>query len=111
MNEKQQQLTFSKGITNVPSDALCDDNTLEESLGLIYENGEHRVIQTPVTATNTTIPSGHTLLYIHKIGTTRNIITTNGVYLFANGDYITGATATATTTVTSIGKTLILNKD
>lgn len=46
-NLKQQQLTFDKGITNVPSDAICSDNTLEESIGLVYENGEHRVIQQP----------------------------------------------------------------
>lgn len=47
MNEKQQQLTFDKGITNVPSDAICSDNALEESLGMIYDDGEHRVIQRP----------------------------------------------------------------
>ena len=49
MNEKQQQLTFDKGITNVPSDILCSDNALEESVGMIYDNGEHRVIQKPHT--------------------------------------------------------------
>ena len=47
MTEKQQQLLFDKGITNVPSDVLCSDNTLAESVGLVYENGEHRVIQKP----------------------------------------------------------------
>lgn len=51
MNEKQQQLLFDKGITNVPSDALCSDNTLAESVGMVYDNGEHRVIQRPVAYT------------------------------------------------------------
>ena len=47
MTEKQQQLLFDKGITNVPSDVLCSDNTLAESVGMVYDNGEHRVIQKP----------------------------------------------------------------
>jgi hypothetical protein len=70
MNEKQQQLTFEKGITNVPSDALCSDNTLEESVGMIYEDGEHRVIQRP----NILYEDGNQsfeqsqLLYIHRFG-------------------------------------------
>lgn len=51
MNEKQQQLLFDKGITNVPSDALCSDNTLAESVGMVYDNGEHRVVQRPVAYT------------------------------------------------------------
>lgn len=63
MNEKQQQLTFDKGITNVPSDALCSDNALEESLGMIYDDGEHRVIQNPVAYM--TLEKG-TLLFVHK---------------------------------------------
>ena len=60
---KQQQLTFDKGITNVPSDAICSDNALEESLGMIYDDGEHRVIQKPVEFM--TIEKG-SLIFIHK---------------------------------------------
>ena len=41
MNEKQQQLTFDKGMTNIPSDAICSDNELEECLNLYYADGEH----------------------------------------------------------------------
>ena len=76
MNEKQQQLLFDKGITNVPSDALCSDNALEESLGMVYDNGEHRVIQKPVEFITSSIddyddpshPENITvkLLYIHR---------------------------------------------
>lgn len=44
---KQQQLTFEKGITNIPSDAVCSDNALEESLGMVFRDGEHHVIQPP----------------------------------------------------------------
>ena len=80
MNEKQQQLTFDKGITNVPSDALCSDNALEESLGMIYDDGEHRVIQKPVEASldGLTLYEGETLLYVHTYnGVTRMIIKYN----------------------------------
>lgn len=74
MNEKQQQLTFEKGITNVPSDALCSDNTLEESVGMVYDNGEHRVIQNPEPFITEAYDQGDivkeidipTILYIHK---------------------------------------------
>lgn len=71
MNEKQQQLTFEKGITNVPSDLLCSDNALEESVGMIHDDGEHRVIQKPVVYVDTETPivpimEGFHLLYVHK---------------------------------------------
>ncbi len=66
---KQQQLTFDKGITNVPSDAVCSDNTLQDCVGLTYEDGEHRVIQKPADY-YAQLPEGHTLLYVHEYGTT-----------------------------------------
>lgn len=75
-NSKQQQLTFDQGVTNVPSDAVCSDNTLEESLGLVYKNGEHQVIQDPVlymkglhspTPDQDTLEyMSYKLLYVHK---------------------------------------------
>lgn len=71
MNE-EQHLTYELGMTNVPSDATCDDNGLEESIGLTYADGEHRVIQKPVE--KMTI-SGKTLVYVHTHGgTTRYIV-------------------------------------
>ena len=82
-NSKQQQLTFDKGITNVPSDAICSDNTLEECIGLTYDNGEHRVIQKPKEVA--TIDG--TLVFIHtSSSTSRNIVTKNGkVYWYNEG--------------------------
>lgn len=73
MNE-QQQLTFKLGLTNVPSDILCDDEALEESLGMTFENGEHKPIQKPVLFA-TIDPSGlpgvvsvnADLLYVHRL--------------------------------------------
>ena len=72
MNE-EQHLTYELGMTNVPSDATCDDNGLEESIGLTYADGEHRVIQKPVEYATI---SGKTLVYVHSHGgTTRYIVT------------------------------------
>lgn len=79
---KEQHLTFNLGITNVPSDATCDDNALEECLGMVYDNGEHRPIQPPVNfatvdcdplmsairtyASNVHTPSDIKFVYAHK---------------------------------------------
>lgn len=60
---KQQQLTFDKGITNIPSDALCDDNELEVSENIVYRDGEHQPIQDPVKILPLT--EGQ-LLFVHK---------------------------------------------
>ena len=118
MNEKQQQLTFDKGITNVPSDILCSDNALEESVGMIYDNGEHRVIQKPVVKIT---GAPNIVLYIHKFGNEpdRYICTaeegqrivygtvSSGVY--SNLDDLGNETySAANTKITSIGKTLIV---
>lgn len=73
-NLKQQQLTFDKGITNVPSDAICSDNALEESLGLVYENGEHRVIQRPRLIMITNLSGKKKLLYVHNYNNVKRYI-------------------------------------
>jgi len=72
---KQQQLTFEKGITNIPSDAVCSDNALEYAEGMIFRDGEHHVIQKPsVFIDAVTASGGHgtislsdlSLIYVHK---------------------------------------------
>ena len=98
-NSKQQQLTFEKGITNVPSDAICSDNTLEESMGMVYENGEHRVIQKPVE--DGTVNG--TLVFVHG---GRRIYTNNGGVYYNNVkicDY------NGMLSVTAIGNTLVMS--
>ncbi len=71
-NSKQQQLTFDKGITNVPSDAICSDNALEEEMGMYYADGEHRPIQKPEEYM--TVAEGQTVLYVHKLADVTNYI-------------------------------------
>ena len=79
-NSKQQQLTFDKGITNVPSDAICSDNTLEECIGLTYDNGEHRVIQRPVQSFS--VGDGMTLLYVHTYNNVTRYIVKDSNYVY-----------------------------
>lgn len=103
---KEQHLTYELGITNVPGDATCDDNGLEESLGMVYDNGEHRVIQRPRSCR----PSGYqgTLLFVHKpAGDTANDIVLHDGEIQFNGEAI--CAAGSTNNVTAIGKTLIIN--
>ena len=124
MNEKQQQLTFEKGITNVPSDALCSDNTLEESLGMIYEDGEHRVIQRPVVKM-TTSSNVYDVLYIHNYNDKKRYIVsvfrqtpTAGTYLGwgvvnqgvlePSGNFGIATPSHNDFSITSVGKTLIV---
>ena len=111
LNSKQQQLTFDKGITNVPSDALCSDNALDESLGLVYDNGEHRVIQKPKVKFRDFTDK---ILSVHKFNEDDRFIGQNGTtikWYDKNGD---GGTVLLSSTsgnvqVTSIGKTLIVS--
>lgn len=115
MNEKQQQLTFDKGITNMPSDNLCSDNTLAEAVGMVYDNGEHRVIQKPVL--DFTVANGYHLVFVHNLPTTEKnyIFVKNGTLYYRKGK--TGNFTSLDTTVPSpfssqriqaIGKTLII---
>lgn len=71
MNEKQQQLTFDKGMTNIPSDAICSDNELEECLNLYYADGEHHPIQSPVEFMNGLTGK---VLFVHKLASGEHFI-------------------------------------
>lgn len=65
MNEiKEQQLTWNKGMTNVPSDLLCSDNTCEAEVNMVYRNGEHRPIQDEKVMFDG--EGKHRLLFVHK---------------------------------------------
>lgn len=73
MVDKLQQLFFKEGITNNPSDALCSDNCLEESVGMVFDGGEHRVVQDPEMFIDT-INTGSltitdpTIIFVHRKG-------------------------------------------
>lgn len=122
---KQQQLTFDKGITNVPSDAICSDNAIAESVGMVYDDGEHRVIQKPkeyITFASGATPL--TLLYVHKFNDQERFIGyqthnngyrirwgtrgNDGLFSFASG-YLMYVDSMTDILVTSVGKTLVIN--
>lgn len=116
MANEQIALSFNQGITNVPSDATCDDNELEESLGMVFEDGEHRPIQKPVSFMTADIQ----IVYVHKTATVDNYIGINssgnimagtrsseGVFTAYTGNLLTGVQADKLR-VTSVGKTLVI---
>lgn len=116
MANEQIALSFGRGITNVPSDATCDDNELEECVGMTFDDGEHRVIQNPVT--KLTGLSGKTLLFIHKLSDADRYICRSGNEIvwgtLSNNSTAVNFNNTALLTVsgdvsvTAIGKTLII---
>lgn len=73
-NTETKTLSFSKGVTNVPSDLLCEDSELLESDGFIFRDGEMKPIQKPVSIGNNTSLEGK-LMYVHKLADYRNLIT------------------------------------
>lgn len=69
-NLDRKTLSFSKGMTNIPSDLLSDDSELLVCDGFVYKDGEMKPIQKPVHVTG----SNRTILYVHKCGDYENII-------------------------------------
>lgn len=59
----QKSLSFSKGITNTPSDLLSDDTELVESVNMLFRAGEMHPIQAGVPLSNGT---PYELVYVHK---------------------------------------------
>lgn len=116
MNEiKRQQLTWNKGMTNVPSDLVCDDNTCEVELNMIYRQGEHRPIQ------NEQVLFGSAemkpLLFVHKYNGYKHYIALNGSRIIwydkdgkAGGDITNDPPEVGSgAQVEAIGNTLIVN--
>lgn len=73
-NAETKTLSFSQGVTNVPSDLLSEDNTLLECNGFIYKDGSMVPIQKPVSITGG-VPLEGKLVYVHKLADYRNLIT------------------------------------
>ena len=73
-NLERQTLSFSKGMTNVPSDLLSDDSELLESDGFIFKDGEMKAVQKGVKITGGSPIEGK-LVYVHKLADYRNLIT------------------------------------
>lgn len=73
-NIDRKTLSYSKGMTNVPSDLLSEDSELLESEGFVYRDGEMKPIQKPVCISGETPLEGK-LMFVHKLADYRNLIT------------------------------------
>lgn len=84
-NLERQTLSFSKGMTNVPSDLLSDDSELLESDGFIFKDGEMKAVQKWVSIGN--VP--YKIMYVHKMADYENIIAYDGtknIYWYTKDD-------------------------
>lgn len=84
-NLERQTLSFSKGMTNVPSDLLSDDSELLESDGFIFKDGEMKAVQKGVKIGN--VP--YKIMYVHKMADYENIIAYDGtenIYWYTKDD-------------------------
>ena len=112
-NVKQFQISFDKGITNVPSDVLCGDNETAELVGMTYEAGELK----PIQNAKDTGELNQRILYVHQVATEDNYITigNSGIkYYKSLGDsYSAGGeidtTITSVKDIKAIGNTLIVS--
>ena len=74
----QKSLSFSKGITNTPSDLLSDDTELANLRGFIFRNGEIQPIRQAIKFAQ--IP--YKLIYVHKGADYSNAISYDGDNLY-----------------------------
>ena len=70
-NTERKVLSFGKGMTNVPSDMMSEDNELEVCDGFIYRDGEMKPVRKPVKIGNTSF----TIMYVHKMADYKCLIT------------------------------------
>lgn len=75
-NTNTSTLSFSKGMTTVPSGLLSEDSELVESRNFIYRNGEMKPIQKPVKIG--AVSADQEIKFIHKTAGYENVITYDG---------------------------------
>ena len=114
---KQNAVSFSAGMSNVPSNVLCSDDACSEVVGLTSENGEMKPLQKAVKVKDAPA-AGDRLMYVHQLQTGKVEIYMyhqspgNVPYLkyVRNGvGHIIGIETSEDVSVTSIGNTLIAN--
>lgn len=69
-NTVKKALSFTKGLTNSPSDFIASDDELTESAGMIMKNGEMVPIQKPMLMGSVDAK----LLFVHKLADTERYI-------------------------------------
>ena len=66
METRQNTNDFAKGMTNIPSDNICPDDSVAAEWNMIFRNGEHCPIQAPVDM-GIFINESFYILYIHEV--------------------------------------------
>lgn len=77
METKAITNNFGQGMTNIPSDAICPDDTTSAEYNIIFRDGEHRPIQSPVNLfdrQDETNRNKKQLLYIHSYNNIKRCI-------------------------------------
>lgn len=87
METKAITNNFSKGMTNIPSDAICPDDTTSAEYNLIFKDGEHKPIQAPVNAfegQSEGMRKNMQLIYVHNYNNVKRCIfyNDNNNYLY-----------------------------
>ena len=117
MEIRQNTNDFAKGMTNIPSDNICPDDSVAAEWNMIFRNGEHCPIQAPVDM-GIFINESFYILYIHEVHEGKHYVGVNGsgnlVYMSDNDTKpktidISYSDYTKQTQVLSIGNTLIVN--
>lgn len=124
METKEFTNDFSQGMTNIPSDSVCQDDSVAAEWNMIFRNGEHQPIQAPINLDIFKTDSFY-ILNIHEVKEGKHYI---GIYKYKDNDndvykyklvYCTekgniipidnNTDYGNDTQVTSIGNTLIVN--
>lgn len=115
LNCETTTLSFSKGMTNIPSDLLSEDSELSFCEDFIYRSGEMKPIQ---RMANIGSISGK-IMHVHKMADYENIITYDGFLdngtikwydrkAISNGEKQTFSNIGEVSDVKSIGNTLVV---
>ena len=124
MEIRQNTNDFAKGMTNIPSDNICPDDSVAAEWNMIFRNGEHCPIQAPVNpfeGQDENSRKYQQLIYIHNYNDVKRCIfyDTNNEYVywaFLNGIKQPAALIDSFKVnkeeingITSIGNTLIIS--
>lgn len=117
LNCETTTLSFSKGMTNIPSDLLSEDRELSFCEDFIYRSGEMKPIQRMANIGSI----GGTIMHVHKMADYENIITYDEfadggtLSIYKKGEYekaaFTYTNIGAVYDVNSVGNTLVAATD
>ena len=112
---KQNAVSYSSGMSNVPNNLLCSDDSCSEVVGLTSENGEMRPIQKAKKVFD--VPSGtNKMLYVHQLQNKKvyiylSLLHTEGYADIVQIDYIVNHESGTSVYLTQLGNVEYVNPD